>query len=137
MKQFKLTADEVSACQKSAEGIGGIGGIGLWYKLPEGHEYWNEVYKKLVAMVEHGTSDGKPWVEPEPEPFVPTQEWLCKFILTFGRFPIVNVKHNEEARWRNCVKLHCVNDNGLAPYFSGSLWFHHCKLAEGESQEVD
>jgi hypothetical protein len=30
----------------------------------EGSTYWLSVYEKLLAMSKHGTSDGKPWVEP-------------------------------------------------------------------------
>jgi hypothetical protein len=36
-----------------------------WEKMPEGHDYWDEIHAKLFNLSKHGTTDGKPWVEPE------------------------------------------------------------------------
>jgi len=41
---------------------------------PEGVDYWDGFYRKLQLVLHHGTSDGKPWVEPVPEPRIPTDE---------------------------------------------------------------
>jgi len=38
-----------------------------WEETPEGQEHWEEMANRFRDMAKHGTSDGKPWVEPEPE----------------------------------------------------------------------
>ena len=37
----------------------------VWERSVEGDKYWRDFYDKLRAMAEHGTNDGKPWVDPK------------------------------------------------------------------------
>lgn len=40
----------------------------VWKGSVEGDAYWRGFYEKLRAMAEHGTNDGKPWVDPKESP---------------------------------------------------------------------
>jgi hypothetical protein len=62
MTQVKLTTEERQLAEKAAKALSSMF---KWRKMPEGHDYWEEIYAKLCNISEHGTTDGKPWVEPE------------------------------------------------------------------------
>jgi hypothetical protein len=38
----------------------------VWAETDEGHEYWADVVEHLLNKASNRTSDGKPYVEPEP-----------------------------------------------------------------------
>ena len=38
----------------------------VWGDTDEGHDYWDEVYEHLRNKAANRTSDGKPYIEPEP-----------------------------------------------------------------------
>ena len=61
--QTKLTKQEIGKLKQARSGISG--GV-LWSRTNEGYDYWQQVIDGLDAKIKHGTSDGKPYVEPEP-----------------------------------------------------------------------
>jgi hypothetical protein len=64
MKQHRISPHQQKAASVAADKID----IAFhWAATPDGHDYWSGVCKKLRAIDKHGTTDGKPWVEPEPE----------------------------------------------------------------------
>ncbi len=62
--QTKLTKQEIGKLKQTRNGI--VHGV-IWARTDEGFDYWNEVIRLLDAKIKHGTSDGKPWVDPEPQ----------------------------------------------------------------------
>lgn len=61
--QIKLTQWQIEKLKQAKEGIR----AGLaWNSSDEGDEYWSEAVRKIDLKIEYGTSDGKPYVEPEP-----------------------------------------------------------------------
>jgi hypothetical protein len=42
-----------------------LGTAFTWGNTEEGHDYWHDVAELLGLKVKHGTSDGKPYVEPQ------------------------------------------------------------------------
>jgi hypothetical protein len=62
MKQIKLTNSERDAIKNAADAISRMFD---WGNLLEGIDYWSEVHTRLSDKAKYGTTDGKPWVEPE------------------------------------------------------------------------
>jgi hypothetical protein len=60
MMQKKLTEREMSRVVAAKDALGLI----TWSSMSEGHHYWLSIWETLQAKAKHGTSDGKPWVEP-------------------------------------------------------------------------
>ena len=63
MTQTKLTKEEIGKLKQARNGI--ENGV-VWDETDEGHNYWQKVSELLDAKIKHGTSDGKPYVDPEP-----------------------------------------------------------------------
>ena len=94
----------------------------LWENTEEGEEYWGDVIKKLSDKIKHGTSDGKPYVEPERWR-VPTDEDAK------GR-PKCRVRDSVSNKWKEATLLYvsCFTDyplpfcavlpNGNASFFA-------------------
>lgn len=61
--QRKLTEEQK---RHAGEALANLVNICQWDLLPEGYDYWAGVCSKLASMIEHSTTDGKPYVEPEP-----------------------------------------------------------------------
>ena len=61
-KQRRLTEKEIKSAKDAADAIAGIGD---WDTTPDGRFFWAHVVESLVNQATNGTSDGKPWVEPE------------------------------------------------------------------------
>ena len=61
--QTKLTTEQIGKLKQARNGI--TGGI-LWSRTNEGYDYWQQVIDGLDDKIKHGTTDGKPWVDPEP-----------------------------------------------------------------------
>ena len=61
-KKRDLTREQIDYLAKAAMWI--QNGF-VWADTEEGHEYWSDVTNKLNNKVRYGTSDGKPYVEPE------------------------------------------------------------------------
>lgn len=62
--QVLLNETNKEKCKAAAMGLSG--GF-KWDDSPEGHRYWEEIYKRLLRMSEYGTNDGLPPVKIEPE----------------------------------------------------------------------
>lgn len=62
-KQRKLTDDEL---QKVMAARHDIKQMCEWGSTDRGREYWHGVVQQLNAMAFHATTDGQPWVDPEP-----------------------------------------------------------------------
>ena len=60
--QTKLTEQHIGNLKQAQNGI--FNGF-VYSDTDEGFGYWQEVIDKLDDKIKHGTSDGKPWVEPE------------------------------------------------------------------------
>lgn len=63
MMQTKLTKEQIGKLKQARNGI--FNGF-IYSDTDEGGGYWREVTDKLDAKIHHGTSDGKPYIEPEP-----------------------------------------------------------------------
>ena len=61
MSQRKLIKTEIDYLQNAIEAI--IHGC-CWDQMPGGVDRWQSVYDDLRLMLEYGTNDGKPYVEP-------------------------------------------------------------------------
>jgi len=64
MGQRKLTPRQIEHAKQAAQSL--ADGV-TWDYTPDGDGYWMSVFDKLVSMAQHGTTDGKPWIEPQPE----------------------------------------------------------------------
>jgi hypothetical protein len=60
MMQKKLTEREMSRVVAAKDALGLV----TWSSMSEGFDYWRSIWETLQAKAKHGTSDGKPWVEP-------------------------------------------------------------------------
>jgi hypothetical protein len=64
MKQRKLTGEEISVVRRAKECLVDMCG---WSLTNRGSGYWAEVSAELEHMLKHGTTDGNPYIEPQPE----------------------------------------------------------------------
>jgi len=62
MTQHRLTSNHVEKIEKLASDLMCAFD---WASSPEGTGFWNDIQRKLWERAKHGTTDGKPWVEPE------------------------------------------------------------------------
>lgn len=60
-KQTKITDKQAMYASQAARLVGQCL---AWDDTPEGRGYWDEVQGKLLAIGTHGTTDGKPYVQP-------------------------------------------------------------------------
>lgn len=61
--QTKLTEEQIENLRLARNGI--FAGI-PWCSIGQAEDFWNQAVKCLDNKIKHGTSDGKPYVEPEP-----------------------------------------------------------------------
>jgi hypothetical protein len=125
MKQIKLGELDKKSIEKAAQGIAQMIG---WEKMPEGRRYWQEIHDKLCRCVNHGTNDGKPWVEPELTDEDAKQR------------PWVMCRDAHEQRWQGPYVLVCKTNEkyGFAaalPDFSELTSWNYCRLATAEEIE--
>jgi len=74
-----------------------LGTAFTWGNTEEGHDYWHDVVELLGLKVKHGTSDGKPHVEP-PRWRVPTDEDAkCR--------PKCRVRDGKYHLWKDAILL--------------------------------
>jgi len=97
-----------------------------WKDTPEEWAYWRDVWQRMGAMAEHGTTDGKPWVEPvrvptdedaKQRPTVMVREnkgqlvygshagqWIRKTLVAVagGEYPFVTDTEYVAERWKEC-----------------------------------
>jgi hypothetical protein len=64
MGQRKLNPEELERVEQARHNLRGMCG---WTTTDRGDDYWRGVDKELSKMLLHGTTDGKPWIEPQPE----------------------------------------------------------------------
>jgi hypothetical protein len=64
MTQRKLNPEELERVEQARHNLRGMCG---WTTTDRGVDYWRGVDKELSKMLLHGTTDGKPYVEPQPE----------------------------------------------------------------------
>ena len=91
--------------------------------LVEGVNYWCDVHKKLKAKAVHGTSDGRPWVEP------PLTDEDAK------QRPWVMVRDTASEPWYGPKVLAYVESDaaGLRGYLDTvGIWWHYARKATAE-----
>jgi len=62
--QRKLTLDERSRIDLARSAIAALP---KWSEISGGEDLWIDALMKLSDMATNGTTDGKPWIEPQPE----------------------------------------------------------------------
>ena len=72
-----------------------------WDHTPDGVDYWDGVYERLRRMADHGTSDGRPYVEPEPE-----KKWRVPTDEDAKRRPKCRVRDAEDGHWVEATLVH-------------------------------
>jgi hypothetical protein len=100
-----------------------------WSLFPEGREYWNKIYESLSERAHHGTTDGKPWIEPELTDEDAKQR------------PWVMCRDAHDQRWQGLYVLVCKTNEkcGFAaalPDFSELTLWNFCRLATPEEIEA-
>jgi hypothetical protein len=61
MKQRKLNDDQIERLRAAKDAVINMN----WTLTSEGPDFWEDVYSRIRNKAHHGTTDGKPWVEPE------------------------------------------------------------------------
>ena len=118
--QKKLRADNIEACKKAREHLHCITD---WNCTAEGVSYWVNVVASLKDMAKHGTSDGKPWVEP------PLTDEDAK------QRPWVMVRDSVSEPWCGPTILAYVNKNaGGSPEYLDTVgvWWGYARKATAE-----
>jgi hypothetical protein len=126
MTQIKLTTEERQLAKKAAEALLSMC---KWEKMPEGHDYWDEIHAKLFNVSKHGTTDGKPWVEPELTDEDAKQR------------PWVMVRQQLQREWTGPHILVCVTKERYSftaaePDLSQTNTWQECRLATTEEIEA-
>ena len=130
MTQYKLSSEHIAKIDQLANDL--LRAFD-WLGTPEGVEFWDDVHRKLTDKVKHGTTDGKPWVEPELTDEDAKQR------------PWVKVKDSEEQSWPNFLaRLVYVKPVGcslrfVAEYPRGdhpSMAWGYCRRATPEEIEA-
>jgi hypothetical protein len=130
MTQRKLSDLDRKDIQRAANAVLGMCD---WSLFPEGREYWDRIYESLSYRARYGTTDGKPWVEPELTDEDAKQR------------PWVKVKSDSRDEWGSfLVRLIYVKPKGTAHRFvvqdpkelyDVTEW-SHCRLATPEEIEA-
>lgn len=123
-----LLRPQIESCSEAQYGIAGIAD---WASTADDVGYWLEVSKKLEAMAEHGTSDGKPWVKPGPEIII-DDKWAAVWPRR-----LVMVR-NEEDDEEIPVYLGSVNESQVFKFcdMEGTGW-HFCRPCTPDVQVTD
>ena len=98
-------------------------GLVTWSSMSEGHHYWLSIWESLQAKAKHGTSDGKPWVEP------PLTDEDAK------QRPWVMVRDISSQPWYGPKVLAYVESDaaGLRGYLDTvGIWWHYARKATAE-----
>ena len=75
-----------------------LGAALTWGNTEEGHDYWHDVDELLGLKVKHGTSDGKPYVEP--------QRWRVPTDEDAKSRPKCRYRDKQREDWREGILLH-------------------------------
>jgi hypothetical protein len=130
MTQRKLSDNDRKDIQRAANALLKMCD---WSLFPEGREYWDKIYESLSERAHHGTTDGKPWVEPGLTDEDAKQR------------PWVKVKDSEEEEWgRFVLRLIYVKPKGSDYRFAtedpeddhGVFVWNYCRRATPEEIEA-
>jgi hypothetical protein len=126
MTQRKLDDEERNGILNAADAIAEMCD---WDNLPEGRSYWDSIHTNLSDKAKHGTTDGKPWVEPE----LTDEDALSR--------PWVMCRDAHDQRWRGPYVLVCKTNEkyGFAaalPDFSELTSWNCCRRATPEEIEA-
>jgi hypothetical protein len=123
MTQRKYTPEELV---KIKDAIDAIDTMPPWCEMSEGRTFWSDVLKKLHDKAKHGTTDGKPWVEPELTDEDAKQR------------PWVMVRDDEAHGWYGPRKLIAVDKKFFAvkPNANAATGWDYCRLATPEEIEA-
>jgi hypothetical protein len=125
MTQHRLTSNHVEKIEKLASDLMCAFD---WTSSPEGAGFWDNIQRKLWNRAKHGTTDGKPWIEPEL-----TDEDATKRPLVFGRV-------NESYAWQGPFVLIRARESDvkyIVEHPSGCLSVYpYCRLATPEEIEA-
>lgn len=75
----------ISGQRAAAQAGDNLSGVAKWCVLPQGKEFWELVYQQLRGMGINGTTDGKPYVKPEPKYREPTLADVGEMVEFDGR----------------------------------------------------
>jgi hypothetical protein len=124
MTQRKLDDEERNGILNAADAIAEMCD---WDNLPEGRNYWDSIHTNLSDKAKHGTTDGKPWVEPELTDEDAKQR------------PWVMVRDDEAHGWHGprILAARCSsNYYSFTPSKSAIVGFRYCRLATPEEIEA-
>ena len=104
-----------------------------WQCSEEGDDFWSDVIYKLSHKVEHGTSDGKPWVEPE--------RWRVPTDEDARMRPECRVRDHEDQEWQQAT-LYIVDDSPSENYryyarlkdVTAFDWWYYCEIIDNETK---
>lgn len=96
--QLELGTQDRVNCGNAANAIYGLP---LWKFPQQGWEFWRTVHSMLIGMQANGTSDGKPYVKPEPQYREPNADDIGK---------MVEVRDDGSIEWRQVKLLGIVDD---------------------------
>jgi hypothetical protein len=119
MMQKKLTAAELDMVVNAKSALGAV----TWSSMSEGFDYWRSIWESMQAKAKHGTSDGKPWVEP------PLTDEDAK------ERPWVMVRDSVSEPWCGPKVLAYVEKDaaGLREYLDTvGIWWHYARKATAE-----
>jgi hypothetical protein len=120
--QKKLTDEEIEKCIAAKVALVAMPD---WSLTTHGESGFLEVHKEIEAMISHGTSDGKPWVEPQ----LTDKDALKR--------PWVVVRQNESKDWSKPRRLVFVNKEFIFPFYTetnsgGVAGWRFCRFATAE-----
>jgi hypothetical protein len=123
MKQRKLDDDEKNGILSAADAIAEMCD---WDNLPEGRNYWDSIHTNLSDKAKHGTTDGKPWIDPELTDEDAKQR------------PWVMVRDGIDHKWYGPRKLIAVDKKFFAvkPNANAATGWDYCRLATPEEIEA-
>jgi hypothetical protein len=126
MTQRKYTPEELKRIARARDAINMMPPF-KW--TPEGCVYWRNAIDKLNAKINHGTTDGKPWVEPELTDEDAKQR------------PWVMVRQELQREWTGPCILVCVTKERYSftaaePDLSQTNTWQECRLATPEEIEA-
>jgi hypothetical protein len=124
MTQRKLDDDLIQRLRAAKDAVMNIN----WKLTSEGPAFWEDVYNRIRNKVGHGTTDGKPWVEPEltDEDAVQRKSVMCRQrdeYLWGGPFILIRVTSG--------AMRHIVEENPQHVCF-----YKHARLATPEEIEA-
>jgi hypothetical protein len=126
MTQHRLTSNHVEKINKLASDLMCAFD---WASSPEGAGFWGDIQRKLWNRAKHGTTDGKPWVEPELTDEDAKQR------------PWVMVRQQLQREWTGPCILVCVTKDrysytAATPDLSETNTWQECRRATPEEIEA-